>query len=318
MSHRRSGFTLVELLVVIAIIGILVALLLPAVQAARAAARRTQCINNLKQIGLGLQNYHDVMLALPPGNTTRTAFSTHAFILPFLELTGVRDIIDYNVPWNHPNNFQARMQKMSVFQCPSDPQQLTPAGWAGTNYRSNRGSGILNGNPPTDPSDPNFGMPAPNGPFFLDSGVNFGAILDGLSNTAAFSEHDKGDFNNSVASRSDTFWPQTYPQTPDEAVQMCEAINWRDLKYQRVSDVGAPWLQGYHSTTIYHHVALPNRLSCMFPPGRIATTAQSQHVNGVNVLMCDGSVHFITNFVELGVWRALGSRDGQESILTEF
>jgi prepilin-type N-terminal cleavage/methylation domain-containing protein/prepilin-type processing-associated H-X9-DG protein len=316
-SNRR-GFTLVELLVVIAIIGILVALLLPAVQAARGAARRAHCMNNLKQFGIAMHNYHDTMQSLPPGNTRSTSFSAHALLLPYMEEAKLRDLIDTTVPWSHAKNAVARATKVNIFLCPADPQQILPTGWAGTNYRANRGSGILNGMAPTDPSDPNFGMPDPNGPFLPFVGVRFGDILDGLSYTAAFSEHDKGDFDNGIASPTDTFWPKTYPQTPDEAVQMCEAINWRDLQYQRVSDVGAPWLQGYHSTAIYHHVSLPNRRSCMFPPGRIATTAQSQHTNGVNVLKCDGSVSFITNNIEIQAWRAIGSKDQGESVVSDY
>jgi len=315
---RRVGFTLVELLVVIAIIGILVALLLPAVQSARAAARRIQCVNNLKQIGIGLHNYHDSMLSFPPARTSKTGLSTHAHILPYMELQNEYFTVDLNAMWNAPTNVTASRLQFKVFQCPSDPQQFTPGGWGGNNYRANQGSGILFGNPPTDPSDGNFGMPWPNGPFFLDSGVRFGDILDGTSNTAAFSEHGKGDYNNGMATKNDTFWPKTYPKTADEADRMCENLNWRDLQFQRVSDVGAPWLYGYHSTTIYQHVSLPNKRSCMFPPGRISTTAKSEHVNGVNVLMCDGSVHFMTNNTDLYVWRSIGSRDGNEPITKEF
>src|SRR5207248_10172720 len=120
--------------------------------------------------------------------------------------------------------------------------------------------------------------------------------------------------NNAVSTPNDTFWPQTYPNTPDEAVQQCRAIDPSNLSFQRVSDVGAPWIQGYHSTTAYFHVAPPGDRSCMFPPGRISTTANSAHTNGVNVAMCDGSVRFVPYTIQLTTWRAMGSKDGGEVV----
>jgi prepilin-type processing-associated H-X9-DG protein len=176
---------------------------------------------------------------------------------------------------------------------------------------------MLWGLPPA--AGPNSTLPAPNGVFFVNSAIRLTDITDGTSNTAAFSEHLIGDFSNSIATeRTDTFWPQTYPNTPDEAVHMCAAIDPNNLSYQRVSDVGAPWLQGYHSTTIYFHVGLPNTRSCMFPPGRIATTANSGHINGVNLALCDGSVRFVSNSISLATWRALGSRNGGEVLGNDF
>lgn len=312
-SPRNRAFTLVELLVVIAIIGILVGLLLPAVQAAREAARRMQCTNNLKQFGLALHNYESSMKRFPSGRNAM-GMSTHAALLSFLEQGNVANLVDWRFAWNHTNNDRVRAVSIQTFQCPSDPQQSVPAGWAGTNYRANQGSGILYGLSPTVSSDPNFGMANPNGVFFLDSQIRFGDITDGTSQTAAFSEHGKGDFSNAISSANDTFWPQTNPTTADEAYQQCQAINANDLQYQRVSDVGAPWLQGYHSTTIYFHVAPPNRRSCMFPPGRISTTAKSFHTGGVNLCMADGSVSFQSQSVDLKIWRAIGSRNGGEVV----
>jgi prepilin-type processing-associated H-X9-DG protein len=168
--------------------------------------------------------------------------------------------------------------------------------------------------PPSDPNNPNFGMPAPNGPFYQNSRVKLEHILDGTSNTAAFSEHLIGDFSNLSASEDlDTFRPGTHPNTPDEAVAQCAAIDWTDLKFQGSSNVGAPWLFGDHSTTIYFHVGLPGSRSCMFPPGRISTTANSKHgPGGVNLLLCDGSVRFVSYGIDLKTWRALGSIEGGE------
>jgi prepilin-type N-terminal cleavage/methylation domain-containing protein len=313
MSSRRDAFTLIELLVVIAIIGVLVALLLPAVQAAREAARRTQCSNHLKQFVVALHNYHDTFGLFPAGRTSRE-ISAHAALLPYLEQRNTDNLIDYGKSWNHAANAAARATRIAVFNCPSDPQTSLPSGWAGTSYRANQGSGLLWGLPPTDSSDPNFGMPAPNGVFYLNSYVRFAEITDGTTATAAFSEHLKGDFNNSLSSKADTFWPRTNPATADEAVRQCAAIDPANLTFQRVSDVGAPWLQGYHSTTIYFHVGPPNSRSCMFPPGRIATTAISQHPSGVTLALCDGSVRFVSQTIDLRTWRNLGQRDDGEAM----
>jgi len=314
LRRSRSAFTLIELLVVIAIIAILIGLLLPAVQKVREAAARMKCQNNLKQLGLAAHNYHDGYSSLPYSRDNNS-FSTHARLLPQMEQDNVFRIIDFNVSWNHANNTNARAAKVATFICPSDPMSAVPAGWAGNNYRCNQGSGILWGNPSTNPSDSNYNFAAPNGPFFLNSSVKFTEIIDGLSNTAMFSEHRKGDYSNAVASpENDTFQPGTYPATPDEALSMCNAIDPTNLTFQRVSDVGVPWLQGYHSTTVYFHVVPPGGRSCMYPPGRIATSANSAHTGGVNVAMCDGSVRFVPTTIDLQVWRAIGSRNGGEVI----
>jgi hypothetical protein len=305
------GFTLVELLVVVAVLGTLAGLLLPAVQNAREAGRRAVCSSNLRQFGLAVQGYESKNKRLPSSRTAQS-LSTHAAILPFCEEAAAATLIDWNVAWNHANNTAARAVRIGIFTCPSDRTTAVPAGWAGTNYRANQGSGLLNAMAPTDSSDPNFGLPNPNGVFLPSISLAYKDITDGLSQTAAFSEHGIGDFDNGVSSPTDTFWPQTYPATPDEAFAQCEAIDPKDLRFQRVSDVGAPWLQGYHSTTIYFHVAPPNKRSCMFPPGRISSTAKSQHSGGVNVCFVDGSVRFKADAVDLAIWRAIGSRNGGE------
>ncbi len=320
MSQKRPAFTLVELLVVIAIIGILVALLLPAVQFAREAARRMQCANHLRQFGVAMHTYHDTMKTLPPGREARS-ISTHAYLLPFMEYSNVHRLIDFSVSYNHANNTVARATAVPIFNCPSDRLDPVLNGWAGTNYRANQGSGILfNGTAVTTPGATNYGIPAPNGIFYQNSATGFGEITDGTSNTAAFSEHIRGDSSNAIASdRMDTFGPKTQPQTPDQAMADCENLNWQDLQFQNVSNVGVPWLQGYHSTSIYHHVSGPNKRSCMYPPGKIATTANSNHPNGVNMALSDGSVRFVNNSINIQTWRRLGSRDGNETInATDF
>jgi prepilin-type N-terminal cleavage/methylation domain-containing protein len=317
MNRKPRGFTLVELLVVIAIIGILVALLLPAVQAAREAGRRSSCLNNLKQFMLAAQLHHDATGKLPPSKSAGTDFSTHAFLLPYMEAANAQNLINFNIDADDPGNAAAMATRINIFNCPSDPQSTVPPAWAGTSYRSNQGNGLLNGLPST--SGPNSLLPAPNGPFIPQKFLTFADInKDGLSNTAAFSEHCKGDFNNGVSTYTDTFKPGTYPNTPDEAVAQCAAMDPSDLSKQGVSDVGAPWLLGYHSNTTYFHVSGPNTRSCMFPPGRIATTAQSEHPSGVQVALCDGSARFVSNSISIVTWRALGSRNGQEIVAGDY
>jgi prepilin-type N-terminal cleavage/methylation domain-containing protein/prepilin-type processing-associated H-X9-DG protein len=316
MHVRRSAFTLIELLVVIAIIGVLIALLLPAVQSAREAARRAQCLNNLKQLGIALHTYHDANGTFPLGRTIPfdTSYSAIARILPFVEQTTVADALNFDLAWSGLANQTGTMTNLQLLLCPSDTAEL-PAGWAGTNYRGNEGTSVVMWHGASDPSNVNAGMPAPNGMFFSSIGLKAADIRDGLSQTAAFSEHVLGDFDNTRATReADTFWPQTYPADADEAVRLCRDMNWSDLQYQRVSDVGAPWIYGYHSTTSYWHSGPPNSVSCMFPPSRIMTVANSRHPGGVNVGMADGSVRFVKETVNLETWRALGSRNGGEVI----
>ncbi len=313
---RHRGFTLVELLVVIAIIGILVGLLLPAVQSAREAARRMQCGNNLKQLGLAFHNYESATKRLPPGRAPGSGISAFGALLPYMEQSNVYALVDFKVSSTHANNTAALAANIPGFLCPSDPVSIIPVvGWAGTNYRTNQGSGILNSLPPTLSSDPNFGYPEPNGPMIPSKFLKFSDVTDGLSNTAAFSEHGKGDFSQAISSPTDTFKPGTNPTTADEAIRDCAAINPLDLAMQGNSNVGGPWLSGGHTSTNYFHAAPPQSRSCMFPPGRISTTAQSFHTGGVQVARCDGSVIFITGSIDLSVWRAFGSRaEGETTV----
>lgn len=318
-SIRRRAFTLVELLVVIAIIGILVGLLLPAVQAAREAARRMQCTNNMRQVMLAAINYESAFKRLPASRVSRTAnplgptssISVHARLLPYMEQNQIFQMINFGVEWNDPLNDAARLTNVPTFRCPSDPSSNVPPNVGGiNNYYVNSGTVPLWSRSVANPMPQ---VPVNDGVFYRDSFLKLAAITDGLSNTAGISERLTGDYNqNKSTPLTDTFQPGTQPFTMDQAYTDCYAINLADLSKQGFSDVGTPWIRGYHSTSEYYHIAPPNGRSCMFPPGRIMTTANSQHGGNVNLAFCDGSTHTVAASVELAVWRAIGTREGAE------
>src|SRR3954447_3343803 len=153
MTRIRSAFTLIELLVVIAIIAVLISLLLPAVQAAREAARRSQCVNNLKQIGLAMHNYHDVNNALPLGRTlqagTYRPFSQQARLLAYIEQGVVFNTLNFSLSSYDVANATSAAASVNTFLCPTDVTPQIPAGqvlpgfgWGGVNYRANEGTGV--------------------------------------------------------------------------------------------------------------------------------------------------------------------------------
>jgi prepilin-type N-terminal cleavage/methylation domain-containing protein/prepilin-type processing-associated H-X9-DG protein len=309
MNRHRSGFTLIELLVVIAIIAVLIALLLPAVQSAREAARRIQCVNNLKQIGVALHNYQESRTVLPGADMVFnvTELSALANILPYLEQSNVYNSINFDFSYQDPTNTTAMYTVVSGFVCPSDLPDAVPALGAQTNYMANMGSGIVW----QSAIGPNVGMPQPNGVFYGDSATSFAAITDGLSNTTFYSERVLADGNNSIVSPiADVFFSPAFPATPDQALQLCQAVDITNLANQFPLFMGAPWLCGQH---IFLHVSPPNSRSCgFFIALRAEMPPSSHHTGGVNVLFGDGAVKFIKDSVNLPVWRALGTRNGGE------
>jgi len=322
-SSRRRGFTLIELLVVIAIIAVLIALLLPAVQQAREAARRTQCRNNLKQLGLALHNYHDVFKGFPMAKNTSSAtaptnFPAQARILPQLDQSSVYAQINFNVKPTDPLNAVAYAFTVPGFRCPSDPDTMQAVAGGRNNYYTNYGTIIGNSLPGTTVGSTNYGMPMPDGIMFQDSFVGVGDILDGSSSTIMMSERCLGDGSNGISTRkSDTYQPGVYPVDANDALTICRATNINDLTKQGKSNGGVSWLNPDHTTSYYYHVLPPNDLSCMYPPSRISTTANSRHTGGVHSLVADGAVRFVTENIDLNVWRAIGTRKGSE-VVSDF
>lgn len=327
MHSSKSGFTLVELLVVIAIIGVLVGLLLPAVQAAREAARRMQCSNNSRQFLLATLNYESTFARLPASRISLTAnrlgpasaISVHARLLPFMEQTPIYELVNFQVDYLHPSNAEALNKSVPTFICPSDPAAAIRGAGRGAQNNYYVNSGTIPIWQRTQANSWLGQIPDWDGVFYRDSFLRLSAILDGLSNTVGVAERLTGDFNQSVSTpRTDTFSPGTSPLTADQAYQDCNAVAVNDLTRQGFSDIGAPWLRGYHSTTEYYHIAEPNMRSCMYPPGRIMTTANSQHTGGVNLALMDGSVRFVSDSIDLSVYRAAGSRAGGESSTSQL
>lgn len=324
----KRGFTLVELLVVIAIIGILVGLLLPAVQAAREAARRMQCSNNLKQMGLAAHNYESAHAKFPPGDLSINRgggdipqASTHAFLLPYLEAGNSYATFNFNFQVNaNVNNAQARIQFIPSYHCPSDPGGVrhmvaSIIDAASANYMQCLGS-IATHNPPS---------PTPqHGIFFRNSSTRIGSIIDGTSNTAMFAEIRKGpnaagSLAVVAAGTPDDFRVATRPVTSgwiDDDLLFppadCEnratsAWMYRGLQYYR----------GLLVATYYNHTLTPNaRLRDCITSGIFQghMAARSYHPGGVNYVRADGSVHFASESIDPVTWRAFGTMAGGEVI----
>ena len=361
--YRRRGFTQIELLVVIAIIAVLVALLLPAVQMAREAARRTQCRNNLKQIGLALHNYHDTHRTFPmgaqaepegtiaapiPWSGMRWLNTPGAFIgiLPFME--GGTLYNSWNVKFSGDNNPAAprsvqtttMRQQLEWLLCPSDPSlRRGPFDQAvGTgNYQSSEGDNNYRFNVGTmHRCDFN------NGPFNDRDALSVRDMIDGTANTAFVSERNKGTDDVSRASHRTALSLSFCGVNCDgNSNLVTNAIRTQNLYDDCItltlntSDANLfrlgfdNWSRGRFDGTLYNHIYTPNAayFDCCNAAGATACdvvpnqdgeeaiiTARSYHSGGVNVLMGDGQVRFVSDSVDLRVWRAIGTRNGQEQV----
>lgn len=350
---RRRGFTLIELLVVIAIIGVLIALLLPAIQAAREAARRSQCANNLKQMALAAANYHDRSGTFPPGSfipdvgygAMMIEWVGHlVYILPEIEGEQMYAGINFNITnRNGAQNTTIFGSVVTTYICPSDPREPR---WgsiqASTNYFGNSGWPVAH-----------FG----HGHETIDAGKHRGGIftylrmradawdewgklvkerdvVDGLSQTAIYAESVRGrpDFNNnnqaSAYHRASYFlsgvgwgtfpyqqagWTQFYQACRDSAGPPDSA--------KTSNHAGWEWFLGHKYASMYDHFLTPNRRHCGadgWHGGGSAIAASSYHEGGVNVAFGDGKVHFVTDSVDKETWEAMGTRQGNEAKVGEF
>jgi len=300
-----SAFTLIELWVVIAIIAILIALLVPAVQKVREAAARTQCVNNLKQIALGLHNYHDANKKLPPGHVASpfTGYDSGAFeatwvtyVLLYLEQGNLYKTADFNRGFgqgtkNHPNNL-IDGTLLDILRCPVDNQ--APELWYGFlargSYAGNNGLGTM-----VESTAANI-ITRPKGVFMMDSKVPLANISDGTSNTAMVSEIIRApgnDLRGVMHYPEGPLYQHTYTpnsSSPDNLRSPCQNIP------------RAPCIGTYTS----------------WNPRRLIMTARSNHPGGVNLALCDGSVRFVANSVDFSTWQALATYMGGEVIPGDF
>ncbi|MFN6401175.1 MAG: DUF1559 domain-containing protein [Planctomycetota bacterium] len=323
-SLFSKGFTLVELLVVIAIIGLLVGLLLPAVQAARESARRMSCSNNIRQIGLALQNHESALKALPSGAVAKAytqvpstpwtfyRWSALAMLSPYLENTVAYNILDLDKPLYSvtfsitPENIRGAQTMVPTFLCPSDDSRRLHPSFGPTNYALCTGSGNNGGSPS-----------ATDGLFFVNSRIKTRDITDGLSNTIAASESLLGAVGNTRTDPQNAYRFTFVTPLTQQACRFSVAWNYADPR-------GFSWVNGEYRCALYNHFLLPNDPThdCLGVrmtggPDTIYTpfgwrTARSNHSAGVTILRADGSTSFTSARVDAALWKGLSTRQSAE------
>jgi prepilin-type N-terminal cleavage/methylation domain-containing protein/prepilin-type processing-associated H-X9-DG protein len=329
----RAGYTLIELMVSLSVLALLTALLLPAVEAAREAARRCQCANNLRQIGLAIQAYHESQncfpgidlitgrTSRPPGYYSDRYHSAFARLLPHADQQPLFNSINFDASPVSPEalvaNHTAMTTALEVLLCPSDMQPPV-LGYARVNYRVSVG--------PSHYWAPDERVSSSwAGPFTVHRVYTAADFADGLSNTAGVSERMQGDWAKDVFKLGGdyivtTLSAQSVPG-PDQAIEVCARLpDW----LPRESRGGESWfLSGLHFTC-YSHCAAPNSgvPDCSFGrgtddlPNRVdqdgVMKASSYHAGVVNVLMMDGRVTRAKDSVDIRVWRAASTRAGGE------
>jgi prepilin-type N-terminal cleavage/methylation domain-containing protein/prepilin-type processing-associated H-X9-DG protein len=308
-SHRQllAGFTLVELLVVIAIIGVLVALLLPAVQAAREAARRSTCQNTIKQLGLGLLNYESSHREFPKGvigwNGGAWVPPRRPFVrnlLDYIEQTAKSNSYDDSKDWTLQLNQPVLFSQLESWVCPTDE----PVICARDDYKGNYGP---NWGPRTYWYAPDDDTAPPRGPFGVDYGARLGQITDGASNTLALMEIIQAPHGPNGATGSPDNRGRIW--NDDAGSGVVSAILTPNSTAPDVLPVGGP-----ANGPLCHNapeIGLPCSTSGATKNGS-HIASRSRHAGGVQVAMCDGSVHFINENIELLVWRALSTQDNDD------
>lgn len=325
-ASSRRAFSLVEVVVVIAVIGVLTSLLLPAVMRARESVRRTQCMNNIRQVGVALQEFESTYQRYPyaAGRGYMRGYSPLTELLPYLEQDAVYNAINFtpvdrdsgSIDWSEYEAQRARFSRVriDVFLCPSDPYSRGSE-FGGTNYRINMGTHATWGCHPVDhgPPDP----PGGDGFFYgtrarqPSSGGRTGAMRDGLSNTVAFAErlvgtasrapYPEGNYFVAGPTAGEACWSR------DDWIRRCRAIT-RDHR-PVITTMGHGWLYSDYESTNYNHILAPN--SPVPDCGERyhgVVTSRSWHRGGVNVSMGDAQARFISEEIDLKVWRALGTR----------
>ena len=336
MKCRRSGFTLVELLVVIAIIGILVALLLPAVQAARGAARRMSCTNNLKQCMLAMHNYHDTYRCFPGVMIfSGSSFSVQAKLLPFAEQKALQELINFEKPLLTkqggscrltPANEAAAGYVVPMFRCPSDGEEdlytefFTTGNQvlAGSNYMVCTGSGTGTTYDIVFPTD---------GLFYVDSYKKFASITDGSSNTVAMAETLLGDHSQSSTPPEDHRRVMGQGNSHVRRISGGNKPGYQGILNPNVPDLltgmvdrwsgarGSAWIVSKPFTSTFNTYSSPNPpYADWFGRGNGFFAARSFHPGGANSARADGSVHFVSETIDTATWRAMGTIGGGEVV----